>query len=99
MSPVTPVTMESASRTPTDRPDAKAAVDPKIQEAAREFESMFVRQILSAAKVGGAHQESQGYDGMVVDALATGIANGGGLGLAREIEDALLQVQSRLQQK
>jgi Rod binding domain-containing protein len=74
-------------------------VDPKIQEVAREFESMIVGQILSAAKVGGAHQESQGYDGMVVDALATGIAKGGGLGLAREIEDALLQVQSRLPPK
>jgi Rod binding domain-containing protein len=99
MSPVASVTTESASRTRTDGPNPKAAVDPKIQEAAREFESMFVRQILSAAKVGGDHQESQGYEGMVVDALATGIAKGGGLGLAREIEDALLQVQSTLQQK
>jgi Rod binding domain-containing protein len=99
VSPVGPVTTAPLAPTPRERPDAKAAVDPRIQEAAREFESMFVRQILSAAKVGGAHQESQGYDGMVVDAVATAIAKGGGLGLAREIEDALLQAHSRLEQK
>ena len=64
-------------------------VDPKVHKAAQEFEAMFVRQILTAAKVGGGHDKQQGYDGMAVDALASGITKGGGLGLAREVEDAL----------
>jgi Rod binding domain-containing protein len=66
----------------------KAPVDPKIRQAAQEFEAMFVRQILKAAKIGG-HEKENGYDGMAVDALATGVTQGGGMGLARQIEEAL----------
>ena len=67
---------------------ARAAVDPKTHKMAQEFEAMFVRQILKSAKIGG-HEKEDGFDGMAVDALATGITEGGGLGLARQIEESL----------
>ena len=49
---------------------------------------MFVREILTAAKVTG-HDKANGYDSMAIDAIASGVTKGGGLGLAREIERAL----------
>lgn len=67
---------------------AKPPGDAKVHKAAQEFEAMFVRQILTAAKVGG-HDKASGYDGMAVDAIASAVTQGGGLGLARQIEDAL----------
>ncbi|MEO8877787.1 MAG: hypothetical protein ABI461_19495 [Polyangiaceae bacterium] len=62
--------------------------DPNIAKVASQFEQVFVRQLLSAAKVGGS-QESGGYGAMAVDALATGISQGGGLGIAAQIAAAL----------
>jgi Rod binding domain-containing protein len=59
----------------------------KLHTAAREFESILVKQLLSAAKVGG--QNPSGYADMAVDALATGVEKAGGLGLARKIEETL----------
>ena len=67
----------------------KATLDPKVHKAAQEFEAMFVRQILTAAKVGG--EKHNGYDGMAVDAVAEAVTQGGGLGLARQVEDAVLR--------
>jgi Rod binding domain-containing protein len=70
---------------------AKGAADAKrkagIHKAATEFESIFVRQLLTAAKIGGA--KGGGYGSMAVDALASGIQSGGGMGLAGAIEKAL----------
>jgi Rod binding domain-containing protein len=63
--------------------------DTKLHKMAQEFEAVFVRQLLSAAKLGGHDKKEDGYDGMAVDALATAVTRGGGLGLARQIEEAL----------
>jgi Rod binding domain-containing protein len=70
---------------------AKGAADEKrkagIHKAASEFESIFVRQLLTAAKIGGS--KGGGYGSMAVDALASGIQTGGGIGLAGAIEKSL----------
>jgi Rod binding domain-containing protein len=62
--------------------------DHKIREVAREFEAMLVRQMLTAAGVGGKDKDGA-YAGMEVDALANGVTKGRGLGLAQKIADAL----------
>lgn len=53
-----------------------------VEEAAREFETIFVRQLLEASHVGDA---SGAYSSLSVDAIAMAISDGGGLGLATEI--------------
>jgi Rod binding domain-containing protein len=63
----------------------------KLRHAATEFESILVKQLLKAAKMGGAGggEKANGYADMAVDALASSIESGGGLGLARRIEEAI----------
>ena len=48
----------------------------------------FVREILDAAHFGWQGRR-EGYGAMAVEALASGVEAGGGLGLARQIEHAL----------
>lgn len=67
---------------------AKDARTAKLEKAAGEFEQIFVKQLLKEAKVGGSQKEG-GYGDMAVDALASGVQKGGGLGLAKQIEAAL----------
>jgi Rod binding domain-containing protein len=67
---------------------ADAKSDHKIREVAREFEGLLVRQMLTAAGVGGKDKEGA-YAGMEIDALAKGVTAGRGLGLAQQIADAL----------
>ncbi len=71
--------------TPTDPRIAK------LKTAATEFESLLVKQLLKAAKLGGSggDEKSNGYGDMAVDALATAVERGGGLGLASRIEQAV----------
>ena len=57
-----------------------------LHHVAAEFESMMLRQLLTASKVGG---NTSGYSDMAVDAMASGITQAGGVGLARQIETAL----------
>jgi Rod binding domain-containing protein len=68
--------------------------DPKIAHVAQQFEEVFVRQLLSSAKMGGDDKEGGGgYGAMTIDALATGVSKGGGLGIAKSIEMALSHSQ------
>jgi len=90
VNPIAAARTEAPVTPPSPTKAAKGAVAPKLKKAAQEFEAMFVRQILTAAKVGG-HDKQNGYDGMAVDAVAGAITKGGGLGLAREIEEAIRQ--------
>jgi Rod binding domain-containing protein len=57
-------------------------------KAAKELEGVFLRQLLSTAKFGGAKAGST-YGGMAVDALASGLSDAGGVGLAAMIERSL----------
>lgn len=87
------MTITAIGPTPNAREAAASATaDPKadhrIREVAREFEAMLVRQMLTAAGVGGKDKEGA-YAGMEIDALANGVTKGRGLGLAQKIADAL----------
>ena len=64
------------------RPDAAA-----IHKVAKEFEKLMIHQLLEAAKVGGS--EPSAYSGSIVDALTDGVSSGGGLGLAKQLENVL----------
>lgn len=65
---------------------AKKAKDTAdIKQAAAAFEAILVRQMLGSAKVAG----KGNYSDMGVEALATAVTQGGGLGLGRAIEDAI----------
>ena len=77
---------QAAAKAAPARPEK--ARDPHLAKAAQDLEGIFVRQLVAAAKLGGKSGQS-GYGAMAVDALANGIQAGGGLGLARRIEDAL----------
>jgi Rod binding domain-containing protein len=78
------------SKMPGSAPVAPQKVDPKIAHVAAQFEEVFVRQLLSSAKVGGDSSDGGGgYSAMTIDALATGVTQGGGLGIAQQIERAL----------
>src|SRR5260370_30268302 len=73
---------------PAQRPERAAADHAvKLHRATQEFESLLVKQLLTAAKIGG--DAKGGYGDMAIDAMANGIEKGGGLGLARRIEEAL----------
>jgi flagellar protein FlgJ len=69
---------------------AKAdAPDPKLVQAAKDFESIFVRQMLKGLEkttaAGAGTQASAGektYGSMIVDTLSESIQKAGGLGLA-----------------
>lgn len=71
-------------------PIAQGPVTPETREhkAAKELEGIFLRQLLQAAKLGGAKASST-HAGMAVDALAQGLTDAGGLGLRAVIERAL----------
>lgn len=60
----------------------------EITQAAKQFEGIFVRQLLDAAKVMGS-KGSSGYGAMGVEGLADGVVRAGGLGLAHQIELAM----------
>jgi Rod binding domain-containing protein len=83
--PISPVRVAPA-------PATNADVDPKraekLRTAAHEFESLLVKQLLTAAKITGEGKAS-GYADMAVDALTSGVQKAGGLGLAKRIEEAL----------
>lgn len=67
----------------------KAGAETKAKEDAakvgRDFEAILVRSMLSHAKVAG----EGGYADMAVESLAQAVTQGGGLGLGRQIQDAL----------
>jgi hypothetical protein len=96
--PVAPATARPAP--PPDGAVKATKLDPaklaKLTEAARQFEAVFVRHLLKSARFGG-DEAAGGYGAMVVDAMATSVTSGGGLGLARAIRDSLLGAELRRQ--
>jgi peptidoglycan hydrolase FlgJ len=85
-------------------PPAKPeATDPKLLKAARDFESIFVRQMLKSvekttAAGGGTHAAAgqQTYGSMVVDTLSDSISKAGGLGLADVIARSMIAAHPSL---
>jgi Rod binding domain-containing protein len=82
--PISPVGAPRAA--PVAPPDERTE---KLRRVARDFESLLVKQLLTAAKVGGAAAAKGGYGDMAIEALATGIEKGGGLGFGDRIAEAL----------
>ena len=80
-------------------PEALAAMTPdqqaqfkKLDEAAKGFEQIFVQQLLKTANF-ASQLKSGGYGTMAMDAMASGITKGGGMGLSDMIRDSLIQRQ------
>lgn len=70
----------------------------KLQQAAKDFETVFLRQMLSAlertTKVGDKGPNiagQQAYGSMIVDAVADAVAQAGGIGLGSVLAGALAQ--------
>jgi Rod binding domain-containing protein len=82
---------EGTGATTTD-PLERTADQEKVHRAALQFEAIFLRQLLKSAKFGSNMSEG-GYGGMVVEALASGVTQQGGLGLATAIEDTIMRSQ------
>jgi len=76
--------------------DAAAAGQPetpeRLQQAARQFEAMMLKRMLSSLEKTTKLDSSKGtsmYGSMIVDAMADAIVGSGGLGLSRMIEQAM----------
>jgi Rod binding domain-containing protein len=81
MRPVGPVDKTAAS-------PEESAQRSELDRVAKDFESIFVRQLLAASRFGETNGQN-GFGSMVVDALATSVTEGGGIGLAQRIAEAL----------
>jgi len=81
-SPISSIAMQTPAKA-AERPES----DPALERACKDFEAVFLRQLLEVSKVG--KQAGAGYGSMVVDALATSVNDAGGLGLADRIRAAL----------
>ncbi|MDG5496334.1 rod-binding protein [Niveispirillum sp. BGYR6] len=85
------VTAPLPAATPPATPPAAAGVD-KVNSVAREFEAMMLNQALQSmfegvsteGAFGGGYAEEV-YRGMMLDAVARSIADGGGLGIAPQV--------------
>jgi len=94
MKPIAP----SAVGATTPQAEPKAAPKPAALEAAREFESIFLRTLLSSlekttkpASGGSLSAGQSAYGGMVVSAMADAMTSAGGIGLAEIIVKAMTQ--------
>jgi hypothetical protein len=75
---------------------ASAKVDPRLEKVSREFEAIFMRNLLkplekagSVGKEGSVSSGSGVYGSMMVGALADSASQGGGIGLAHLVLEAL----------
>ncbi len=87
----------SASTQGVAAPPKAEAPDPAMLKAAKDFESIFVRQMLKSVEkttaAGMGTQASAGqstYGSMIVDTLSESISKGGGLGLADVIAKSMM---------
>lgn len=75
--------------------DAKAQATPEQRKASRDFEAIFLRQLLASMEktggIGGSGSGAQVYRSMMVGALADSAAESGGIGLSDMILEAMLR--------
>jgi flagellar protein FlgJ len=75
--------------------DAKANATAEQKKVARDFEAIFMRQLLSSMEktggIGGAGTGAGVYRSMLVGAIADSAAEGGGIGLSDMILEAMLR--------
>lgn len=85
---------------PLPNMNMKAREMEKIQATAKEFEAVFIAEMLrpmfetveSDEMFGGGNAEDT-WKGLLVDEYGKGIANAGGIGLADHITAAMIQMQ------
>jgi Rod binding domain-containing protein len=77
-------------------PSPSTPTDPRLREAARQFEAVFLRVMLSSlertTKLGSGSSISAGqstYGSMVVDALSDALSASGGIGLQQSLLQGL----------
>ena len=77
---------------------------PEVMKAAREFETIFLRSLLSSLEkttssgtTGSVKTGQSTYGSMVVGALADSMSGAGGIGLAEVIARAMTQAESAQQ--
>jgi Rod binding domain-containing protein len=92
-----PVSGLSALQGAAAAQQAKEQVDPKALKAAKDFEAIFLRTLLSSLEKttstsgGGKLNTSQStYGSMVVGAMADQISSTGGIGLAEVVAKSLI---------
>jgi flagellar protein FlgJ len=98
MIPIGAIDSATASATRAADGAAKAdAPDPKLLQAAKDFEAIFVRQMLKSVEkttaAGGSAKPTAGqstYGSMIVDSLSESITKGGGLGLADVVARSMM---------
>jgi len=98
MIPIGAIDSATASATrAADGPRKADAPDPKLLQAAKDFEAIFVRQMLKSVEkttaAGGSAKPTAGqstYGSMIVDSLSDSIAKGGGLGLADVVARSMM---------
>ncbi len=71
-----------------------------VRDAAEEFESVFLKNMLEAMFTGleeggtwGSGHGSEAWQGMMIDEYAKAVSESGGIGLADSVERQLLQLQ------
>lgn len=90
----------AASATTSSSALKQTAEDPRIKEAATQFEAVLLRQMLSSlekttnSSTGSKSTGGSIYGSMVVNTVADAIANAGGLGLASLLTKSLQTVAS-----
>jgi flagellar protein FlgJ len=92
--------IDSATAQATRAADGAAkteAPDPKLLQAAKDFEAIFVRQMLKSVEkttaAGGSTKPTAGqstYGSMIVDSLSDSITKGGGLGIADVVARSMM---------
>jgi len=93
--PIGPAGRSTVSGTADGAALKQTADDPRIKEAAKQFEAVLLRQMLSclekttSSSTGSQSPGGSIYGSMVVNTVADAIANAGGLGLASLLTKSL----------
>lgn len=82
----------TAPETPeTSGAAAKPAGDPELERATLGFERMLLTQLLKPLADSAGEEAPAAYKEMLPDALAGAVVDGGGIGLAVELQRALVE--------
>lgn len=68
-----------------------APVDPQLEKATLGFERMLLTQLLKPLADAAGEEAPAAYKDLLPQALADAVAEGGGIGLAAELQRALVQ--------
>ncbi|MBX3186771.1 MAG: hypothetical protein KF819_07135 [Labilithrix sp.] len=82
----------SPAAPPSTNGAGDAARSRALESAAREFEAIFVRSLLEQSPIAG---KGDAYGGMAVDAMATSVTAGRGLGLGELIRRTIEGAERR----